>query len=144
MKVLQRKPSLFGQRLSKLLNIGNLYQRVSSLAKERLVQIQVLITFQINGVNDPLVPVKLQLFDNVARQLNTFLFLFQTDGPMTPFLVDTLDELIREFCAKEIMESSTTVSLRKIDFNKTANQKSVDQMDLGFAVKYDIQNLKKF
>ena len=29
------------------------------------------------------------------------------------------------------------------DFNKTANQKIVDQMDLGFAVKYDIQNLKK-
>ena len=96
-----------------------------------------------NAVNDPLVPVKLLFFDNVAKQLNTFLLLFLTDL-MAPFLVETLDELIREFCAKEIMEASTTVSFTKIDFNKTANQKSVDQMDLGFAVKYDIQNLKKF
>ena len=67
MKGLQREPSLFGQRLSKLLNIGNLYQRVSNLAKVRLVQIQVLIAFS-DAVNDHLVPVKLQFFENVAEQ----------------------------------------------------------------------------
>ena len=44
-----------------------------------------------NAVNDPLVPVKLQLFDNVAKQFTTFLLLFLTDSLMTPFLVETLD-----------------------------------------------------
>ena len=47
------------------------------------------------AVKDCLVPVKLLFFEEVAKKLNTFLVVFQTDKPMAPFLTETLEDLIK-------------------------------------------------
>ena len=52
---------------------------------------------------DPLFPAILLFFEEVARSLNAFLVVFQTDQPMVPFLAETLDELIRSLFSKFIL-----------------------------------------
>ena len=46
-----------------------------------------------------LVPVKLHLFEEVPKQLNSFLVCFQTDAPRVSFL----ENIIRKLCAKCIL-----------------------------------------
>ena len=58
---------------------------------------------------------------------NFFPVSFQTDKPMTPFLVETLEELLRGFYSKFIPPdilayAKTTTSLLKIDVSNRANQ----------------------
>ena len=83
------------------------------------------------AVRDNLVLVKLLFFEELAKQLNTFLILFQTDKPMVPFLVETLDGLIR-------FMFSTSAMLLKIDPTDVKNHRSIADVDLGFAVKYEL------
>ena len=45
-----------------------------------------------NCYKDPLVPVKLQFFEEIAKSLNKFLLVFQTDKPMAAFLAETLKQ----------------------------------------------------
>ena len=58
---------------------------------------------------------------------NFFLVSLQTDKPMTPFLVETLEEILRGFYSKFIppdilANAKTTTSLLKIDVSNRANQ----------------------
>ncbi|XP_047133532.1 uncharacterized protein LOC124811633 [Hydra vulgaris] len=97
--------------------------------------------------NKVLVPLKLKFFEEISGSLNTFLVSFQTDKPMTPFLVVTLEELLRNFYAKFIrldvlLNAKTTTSLLKIDLFNFANRLSTSQIDFGFSLKYDLQQLK--
>ena len=46
-----------------------------------------------NCYKDPLVPVELQFFKEIAKSLNKFLLVFQTDKPMVAFLAETLEQL---------------------------------------------------
>ena len=66
---------------------------------------------------------------------------------MTPFLVETLEELLRGFYSKFIRpdilaNAKTTTSLLKIDVSNRANQLSTSKIDVGFSLKYDLQQLK--
>nr|XP_047135449.1 uncharacterized protein LOC124812630 [Hydra vulgaris] len=66
---------------------------------------------------------------------------------MTPFLVVTLEDLLRSFYAKFIqlnvlLNAKTTTSLLKIDLFNFANWLSTSQIDVGFSLKYDLQQLK--
>ena len=66
---------------------------------------------------------------------------------MTPFLVETLEELLRGFYSKFIRpdilaNAKTTTSLLKIDVSNRANQLSTIKIDVGFSLKYDLQQLK--
>ena len=97
---------------------------------------------------DVLIPVKLLIFEEVAKSLNAFLVLFQTDNPMVPFLVETLEELIRSLFSKFILKRvvakySTSATLLKIDPTDVVNHKSIADVDLGFAINYELQLLKK-
>ena len=78
---------------------------------------------------------------------NFFPVSFQTDKPMTPFLVETLEELLHDFYLKFIRpdilaNAKTTTSLLKIDVSNHANQLSTIKIDVGFSLKYDLQQLK--
>ena len=69
---------------------------------------------------DPLIPVKLVFFQDIASILNLFLFVFQIDSPMILFLIEALDILIKSLCTKFIKKnipknSCTTMKLIKID-----------------------------
>ena len=97
--------------------------------------------------NDPLIPVKLQFFEDVAKLLNSFLVVFQTDKPMGPFLAEELEKIIRQLCAKFIRKevlknASTTSRLLKVDVTAVENQVSADTVDLGYGIKYELQQLK--
>ena len=66
---------------------------------------------------------------------------------MTPFLVETLEELLHDFYLKFIRpdilaNAKTTTSLLKIDVSNHANQLSTIKIDVGFSLKYDLQQLK--
>ena len=97
------------------------------------------------AVKDCLVPVKLLFFEEVAKKLNEFLVVFQTDKPMAPFLTETLEDLIktlmRKFIRKDLRDKSCS-EMAKLDFNDVNNQKPTHLVDLGFAVNHEIQLLK--
>ena len=66
---------------------------------------------------------------------------------MTPFLVETLEDLLRRFYAKFIrpdvlVNAKTTLSLLKIDISNRENQLTDSKIDIGFSLKYDLQQLK--
>ena len=69
------------------------------------------------AVKDCLVPVKLLFFEEVAKKLNEFLVVFQTDKPMAPFLTETLKDLIktlmRKFNGKDLDKSC--LEMAKLD-----------------------------
>ena len=93
-----------------------------------------------------LVPLYFKFFESIAAKLNGFLRRFQSDAPMVPFLVNTLEEITREFCSKfildEVMGNSTnTIQLIKIDVFDINKQKV--NVDLEFAIKEEINLMKK-
>ena len=74
----------------------------------------------IEHEKDVLVPLKLQFFEEVAKQLNSFLIKFQTDSPMVPFLVESLENMIQKFCSMFILtdvleKAQSTVKLLKLN-----------------------------
>ena len=80
--------------------------------------------------------------------LNDFLVTFQTVNLMVPFLIESLDNVLRTLCGhflrKDVLEEASPVyKLLKVDFNDKTNQVSLDSVDLGFAIKHDVKVLKK-
>ena len=74
----------------------------------------------IEHQKDVLVPLKLQFFEEVAKQLNSFLIKFQTDSPTVPFLVESLESMIQKFCSMFILtdvleKAQSTVKLLKLN-----------------------------
>ena len=65
-----------------------------------------LVKYHLN----PLVPVQLHLFKDMATILNGFLVSFQTDSPMVPFLSmqigDILHRLMRFFVPKHVLKTA--------------------------------------
>ena len=100
-----------------------------------------------NCYKDPLVPVKLQFFEEIARYLNKFLLVFQTGKPMAAFLAETLEQLLHYFCSKfvkkDVMSKASTASkLTKIGLSDENNLVSVTNLDHGFGIKYTLKQLK--
>ena len=61
----------------------------------------------------------LQFYEEVARHLNSFLIKFQADSPMVPFLVESLENMIRKFCSTFILsdkmeKAESTIKLLKL------------------------------
>ena len=81
-------------------------------------------------IKDPLILLKLQFFEGIASELNSFLITFQSDKTIISFLVEGLEELLRLLCAKFIRKDTldaarTTYALLKVDVTDTSNRKSV-------------------
>ena len=93
---------------------------------------------------DPLTTAKLQFFISVAKQLQAFLTMFQTDAPMAPFLGPQLKDLLVTIMSrflKELLDKADTCQkLAALDPKKKKNLLSPKQVDLGFAAR---QTLKK-
>ena len=94
---------------------------------------------------DCLVPVKLLFFKEVAKKINGFMLVFQSDKPMAPFLMETLEDviktLVRKYIFKDFHDKSCS-EMAKLDFNDVNNQKPTHLVDLGLAVTHEIQLLK--
>ena len=100
-----------------------------------------------SSIDDPLVPVKLQFFEEISKLLNSFLVSFQIDKSMAPFLADRLEKitiiLCRKFIKKDILdEAVTTLRFIKMQITDKANQVNVKTVDLGFSINHELNQLK--
>lgn len=69
---------------------------------------------------DVSVPFKFQFFKGVRRHLNSFLITFQTDSPLVPFLVESLESMVQKFYSTFILsdkmeKTESTIKLVKPD-----------------------------
>ena len=90
--------------------------------------------------DDTLIEAKLEFFVAVAKPLQEFLLKFQTDAPVTPFLVLSLKDLLLatmgRFFKKEVLEKADTFKkLSTIDPTDKKNQKRPKHVDIGFAAQ---------
>ena len=64
---------------------------------------------------------------------------------MAPFIIETLEDLIKtlmkKFIRKDLCDKSCS-EIAKLDFNNVNNQKPAHFVDLGFAVNHEVQLLK--
>ena len=68
----------------------------------------------------PLIPVNLRFVEEIAFNLNEFLVRFQTSAPMVPLLVDSLENLIRNFAEKLILSDvlQKAINIYKLKSNR--------------------------
>ena len=101
-------------------------------------------------VKDPLIIVKIKLFENIAGHLNGFLVQFQIDESMFPFLSQHLENnmhsLVSRVDLKDVSlmtKANTCVSLIKVDFKRTYVHKCLEDVDVGITAKFGMQELVK-
>ena len=101
-------------------------------------------------VKDPLIIVKIKLFENIAGHLNGFLVQFQIDESMFPFLSQHLENnmhsLVSRVDLKDVSlmtKANTCVSLIKVDFKSTYVHKCLEDVDVGITAKFGMQELVK-
>ena len=58
--------------------------------------------FLLSQMNDLPVPLKLCFLEETKKKLNNFLVTFQTSSPMVPFIINSLEYLIRSFVRRFI------------------------------------------
>ena len=117
----------------------------SSLGKENKEKTKSYETL-LSPKDDPLIPVKLRFFEEIAFNLNEFLLRFETNAPMVPFLVDSNENLIRTFAEKLILsdvlkKANSTYKLSQIDFTDQNIQELL--YEVSFAIDHDLRMLKK-
>ena len=95
---------------------------------------------------DILVPLKIQFFEEIARDLNAFLLIFQSDKPMAIFLVETLDQLRRSFFSKfikkDVLSGTSTLALSKLNLSNSNNHVPISKVDIGFGLKQLLKELR--
>ena len=92
-----------------------------------------------------MVPLKIQFFEEIARDLNAFLLIFQSDKPMAIFLVENLDQLLRSFYSKFIKKDlswTPTLALSKLNSNNSNNHVPISKVNIGFGVKQQLKELR--
>lgn len=98
------------------------------------------------AVNDSLTIAKLNVFVNVAKLMEPFLVIFQSNSPMTPFMDQEISKLLKSvmerFIKKDILSQSRAMtSLLKIDVEDTTNHIPVKHVVIGFAAKTSLSSL---
>ena len=96
-------------------------------------------------MNDPLVPVKLYFFEETAKKLNNFFVTFQTNSPMEPFIVDSLENLVYSFVERFILsdvlnKAKTTHNIIQLDMTDPNIQ--MKTYEVGFSNDDDLHQLK--
>ena len=94
----------------------------------------------------PLTVTKLEFFISVAKQLQPFLLKFQTDSPMTPFLRQSLKDLLLtlmcRFIKKDILEQADSYpKLAAIDPCDKKNQVHCKHMEFGFTARRSLKSV---
>ena len=84
---------------------------------------------------DPLMPIKLNIFRDVAGQLNTFLTKFQSNAPLVPFLADNIESILQRFMKyillkKVVDDAASQYDLIEIDVKDTAKYKPITTVNL--------------
>lgn len=86
-----------------------------------------------DAVQDPLMPAKMAAFESVAKQLQPFLAIFQSDNPLLPFMASTLQ-------ADVLQKATSAVKLLKLDLSEKKTFLEINKVDIGFVA---VDKLKK-
>ncbi|XP_072564149.1 uncharacterized protein [Paramormyrops kingsleyae] len=81
---------------------------------------------------DPLFPVKVEIFNSIAREIDPFLTMYQSDQPMLPFLSDDMYKLIKGLMGrflkeKHLQEATSTLKLLQVPFQDSSLHKDSSQ-----------------
>lgn len=100
-----------------------------------------------SSIDDPLLEVKLHVFISVAKDIEPFLERYPTDAPLLPIMVNALTLLTYNLCKRFIKEdqlpdSTSVVSLIRLDVEDETKQKEVMEIDIGFAAKERLKKIK--
>ena len=76
----------------------------------------------VASYKDILIPVKLHIFQDIAALLNTFLVKFQSNAPLVPVLVHTLEHIMRRFMKfflseKVVDDANSQYKLNSLDID---------------------------
>ena len=99
-------------------------------------------------IQNALTPAKLHFFICIVKILTPFLQKYQIDKPMAPFpreeLLGLLKTIMAIFIKKSVLDQATTAAkLAKIDIKDDKNRIDAKKMELGFAVKAEIDKVQK-
>ena len=100
------------------------------------------------SVEDPLVTAKLQFFSFVSSIVEPYLWKYQTDKTMIPFVYFYLKDLVIKLL--DIIVKPTVINnckswkqLKEIELSNEENLISVGKINMGFAVEGIIKRLKQ-
>ena len=99
-----------------------------------------------NSCSNALILLRLAFFEEIAKKLNKFLRGFQIDSLMVSFLVDTIEEIVRDFCGRFILSDVMSKVVKTVDLiiiSMLDNTIHKPNVDLGFPLRCDIGVLKK-
>ena len=117
---------------------------VSALAAKRCTdpKTKSFITISEN-VRDPLLPVKLANIWSIAKLIQPFLTIYQSDAPMIPFLYGDLKSLINSlmerFVKTDVLKHAN--SIHKINIADDKNLLDYKKVDVGFSAQKILKDL---
>lgn len=98
------------------------------------------------AVQDPLTEAKLQFFITQAKVLTPYLEKYQTDKLMLVFISEDLEMILKttmkKYMTKELVEEAGAYKLTQVDCRKKENLVCPKNVELGFAVKQQIDKKK--
>ena len=101
----------FGPNSLKSSTFGKIFLKEKKIVKGK-IGANSIYDHHCSIQKDPLVPLKLEFFEDIAKTLNSFVVPYQTNKPLVPFLAESLERLLRLLCAKfireDVLESAKT------------------------------------
>ena len=90
-----------------------------------------------DAVQDPLMPAKMAASESVAKQLQPFLAIFQSDNPLLPFMASTLQNMIaglmKRFVKADVLQKATSAAkLLKLDLSEKKTFLEINKVDIGY------------
>ena len=97
-------------------------------------------------MQDPLTEAKLQFFITQAKLLTPYLEKYQTEKPMLVFMSDDLETILKtimkKYMKKDLVQEASSYKLTQLDFKKDVNLVPTKNVDIGFAVKQQLDKKK--
>ena len=126
-------------------SLGNLGQSHNVCSKSADWQEIRYLKIIRDAVQDPLMPAKMAASESVAKQLQPFLAIFQSDNPLLPFMASTLQKIIaglmKRFVKADVLQKATSaVKLLKLDLSEKKTFLEINKVDIGFVA---VDKLKK-
>ena len=101
----------------------------------------------VSMLRDPLLRSKLEFFVCLARDVEPFLSLYQTDRPMVPFLFDDLTYLLKSLMKRivkpEVISESTELkNVCSVNVKEKENLRDPSKVDIGFCARRSVTTSK--
>ena len=91
--------------------------------------------FVATACDDTLIDAKLEFFVALVKPLQEFLLKFQTEAPMTPFLVLSLEDLLLATIGRFLKKADTSRSYLLLTMLTKRNKKSQSMLTLALLLE---------